>query len=349
MTAPIRVAIVGYGYATRTFHAPLVASVDGLELRAMSSRDAAKVGADWPGLVVEATPEALFARDDIDLVVIPTPNDTHHPLARAALQAGKHVVVDKPFTLDLAQAQELDALAATGTRLLSVFHNRRWDGDFLSVRELVASGRLGRITHFESRVDRYRPQVRSRWREAAGPGSGVWMDHGPHLLDQALQLFGPPDAISLQVMAQRDGALTDDAFHARLRYENGPCVVLQASSLAAVAGPRLTVHGTRGSFVKAGADPQEEALKAGQRPGTWSLPSETATLALQDAQSPDTVRVAPHPVLPGRYVAYYEGVRDAIQGRAPNPVPAREAAEVMAWLELGAASHAARRELSLPA
>jgi predicted dehydrogenase len=346
LTAPIRVAVVGYGYATKTFHAPLIASVPGLELRAVSSSDPAKVAADWRGLAVEATAEALFARDDIDLVVVPTPNETHHPLARAALQAGKHVVVDKPFTLDLAQARELDALATQRGRLLSVFHNRRWDGDFLTVRELIASGRLGRITHFESRVDRFRPRVRQRWREADGPGSGVWMDHGPHLLDQALLLFGEPQAISLERMAQRDGAVTDDAFHARLRYASGPCVVLQASSLAAAAGPRLTVHGTRGSFVKWGADPQEDALKAGQRPATWTLPPEVATLALQDAQSPDAVQVSSHPVRAGSHVAYYEGVRDAVLGQAPNPVPASEAAQVMAWLELGAASDAARRELS---
>lgn len=349
MTAPIRVAVVGYGYATRTFHAPLISSVPGLELRAVSSSDPAKVGVDWPGLAVEPSPEALFGREDIDLVVVPTPNDTHHPLARAALQAGKHVVVDKPFTLELAQARELDALAAEVGRLLSVFHNRRWDGDFLTARELIASGRLGRITHFESRVDRFRPQVRERWREAAGPGSGVWMDHGPHLLDQALLLFGAPQAISLERMAQRDGAATDDAFHARLRYPSGPCVVLQASSLAAAAGPRLTIHGTRGSLVKWGPDPQEDALKAGQRPATWTLPPEVATLALYDPQSPGSVQQLSHPVLPGRHLAYYEGVRDAILGRAPNPVSAAEATQVMAWLELGAASDAARRELSLPA
>lgn len=344
MTAPIRVAIVGYGYATRTFHAPLVESVPGLELRAVSSSDAAKVAADRPGLAVEARPEALFAREDIDLVVVPTPNDTHHPLACAALRAGKHVVVDKPFTLDLAQARELEALAAQCGRLLSVFHNRRWDGDFLTARELIASGRLGRITHFESRVDRFRPQVRERWREAPGPGSGVWMDHGPHLLDQALLLFGAPQSIALARMAQRDGAVTDDAFHARLRYGAGPCVVLQASSLAAAPAPRLVVHGTRGSFVKWGPDPQEDALKAGQRPDCWTLPAEVATLALPDAPSPEAV-----PVQPGRYLAYYEGVRDAIRGDAPNPVPAGDAAQVMAWLELGAASDDARRELSLPA
>lgn len=339
MTAPIRVAIVGHGYATRTFHAPLVQSVPGLVLAAVSSSDPAKVAAERPGLPVEPTPEALFARPDIDLVVLPTPNDTHHPLARAALAAGKHVVVDKPFTLDAAQAEDLQAQAAASGRLLSVFHNRRWDGDFLALQALLAGGadgRLGRVTQFESRFDRFRPQVRDRWRERAGPGSGLWLDLGAHLLDQALLLFGEPLGIAVELRRERDGAQADDAFSARLRYADGLRVSLQATALAALPGPRFAVHGTRGSFVKAGLDPQEDALKAGERPADWRLPAETATLAVPEPQ--------PHPVPPGRYVAYYEGVRDALLGRAPNPVPPHEAVRVMRWLDLGAASHAAGRE-----
>src|SRR6185369_7217421 len=233
MTAPIRVAIIGYGYATKTFHAPLIASVPGLALRAVSSSDASKVLADWPQLAVEASPQALIAREDIDLVVVPTPNDTHHPLARAALLAGKHVVVDKPFTLTLAEAQDLCTVAKQCGRLLSVFHNRRWDGDFLTVRELVAAGTLGRLTHVESHFDRYRPTVRARWREQAGPGSGLWVDLGAHLLDQSVQLFGLPEAMTVDLMTQRDGAVTNDAFHALLRYADGLRVVLHATALAA--------------------------------------------------------------------------------------------------------------------
>jgi predicted dehydrogenase len=350
MNAPIRVAIVGYGYASKVFHAPLIASVPGLALCAVSSSDAGKVHADWPAVEVAATPAALFARADIDLVVVPTPNDTHFPLARDALHAGKHVVVDKPFTLSQAQARELAGLAAAQGRLLSVFHNRRWDGDFLSVRELVASGRLGRLTHLESHFDRFRPGVRPRWREQAGPGSGLWMDLGAHLLDQSLQLFGPPLALSLDLAMQREHAVANDAFHAQLRYADGLRVVLHASALAAAPGARFTLHGTRGSFVKWGLDPQEDALKAGQRPdgrSAWHLPAETATLALHDPQAPDTMQRSAYAVQPGRYMAYYEGVRDALLGLGPNPVTPEQASQVMALLDLGAASHESRRELLL--
>ncbi len=349
---PVRVGLVGYGYAARTFHAPLIAAASGLTLAAVCSRDAAKVHADLPDIAVDATPDALFARADIDLVVIPTPNDTHHPLARAALLAGKHVVVDKPFTVTTAQGQELVALARDHSRVLSVFHNRRWDGDFMTLQRLLESGELGRVTHFESHFDRFRPLVRQRWREQAGPGSGLWFDLGPHLLDQALQLFGEPDAIALDRVAQRDGALTDDGFHAQLRYARGTHaglrVVLHASALAAAPGPRFVVHGTRGSFVKHGLDPQEEALKTSLRVDPASLDAETGLLTLQDADNPDLLRTWVHPVLPARYTAYYEGLRDAIRSGGRNPVPPEDALRVMALLELGCDSDAQRRELPVP-
>ena len=348
MTQSIGVAVVGYGYATKTFHAPLIASVPGLELRAVSSSDPAKVHADWPGLAVEASPAALMARADVDLIVVPTPNDTHFPLARDALLAGKHVVVDKPFTLTQAEATTLTALAAERGRVLSVFHNRRWDGDFLTVRELIASGKLGRIVHFESHFDRFRPLVRSRWREQPGPGSGLWVDLGAHLADQAVQLFGMPQGIWADLAIQRDNAVTNDAFHARLRYDDGPAVILHATALAAFTGPRFAIHGTKGSFVKLGLDPQEDALKAGQRPDgstAWALPTETGTLVLQSAEAPDALASSAVPIQPGRYADYYAAVRDAILGRGANPVTGEQAARVMALLDLGAASAAERREL----
>ena len=352
MTSPIRVGIIGYGYATKTFHAPLIASVPGLALQGVASSDAAKVHADWPQLGVDATPQALIARADIDLVVVPTPNDTHHALARAALLAGKHVVVDKPFTLTQAEARELSTLAAQCARVLSVFHNRRWDGDFLTVRELIASGRLGRLTHVESHFDRFRPLVRARWREQGGPGSGLWVDLGSHLLDQALQLFGLPQALSVDLMTQRDHAVANDGFHALLRYADGLRVVLHASALSAAPGARFTLQGTQGSLVKTGLDPQEDCLKAGQRPdgiAAWDVPAETALLMLQDPQAPDRLLTQTHPVQKGRYRDYYTALRDAILGRGPNPVTADEATRVMALLDLGVASHEARRELPVHA
>lgn len=344
----VRVGLVGYGYAGQTFHAPLIASVPGLRLQAIASSDAAKVARDWPALPVEADPQRLCARDDIDLVVIASPNDSHHPLARAALQAGKHVVVDKPFTVSLAQALELDTLAAAQGRVLSVFHNRRWDGDFLTLRALLAGAALGRIAELESRFDRFRPLVRQRWREQSPVGGGLWFDLGAHLLDQALQLFGWPATIRLDLARQRDQAVNDDGFDARLGYADGLRVTLRASALTALPGPRFALHGTRGSFVKHGLDPQEDALKAGLRPvpgADWGLDTQAATLS---ALGPDgeTLQAGSWPLLRGDYPAYYAGVRDAIAGDGPNPVPASQAIDVMALIELGQRSDTERREVA---
>lgn len=183
MSDAIRVGLIGYGYASKTFHAPLISGTPGMTLAAVASSDENKVHADWPAMPVVSGPERILNDPNIDLVVIPTPNNTHFPLAKAALEAGKHVVVDKPFTVTLSQARELEALAKSGGRLLSVFHNRRWDSDFLTVKALINEGLLGEVGYFESHFDRYRPQVRNRWREQGGPGSGIWYDLAPHLLD----------------------------------------------------------------------------------------------------------------------------------------------------------------------
>lgn len=199
MSDSIRVGLIGYGYASKTFHAPLIAGTPGMALAAVSSSDATKVHADWPSVPVVSEPKHLFNDPNIDLIVIPTPNDTHFPLAKAALEAGKHVIVDKPFTVTLSQARELDALAKSFGRVLSVFHNRRWDSDFLTVKALLNEGTLGEILFFESHFDRFRPQVRNRWREQAGPGSGIWYDLAPHLLDQAVNLFGLPVSMTVDL------------------------------------------------------------------------------------------------------------------------------------------------------
>ena len=346
----LRAGLIGYGYAGKTFHAPLISAVPDLHLVAVASSDAAKVHADWPGAAVHATPAELIARDDIDLVVIATPNDTHHPLARDALLAGRHVVVDKPFTVALADARELVALAAQRQRVLSVFHNRRWDGDFLTLRRLVSDGRLGRVVEMSSRHDRFRPEVRQRWRESAGPGAGLWFDLGPHLVDQALQLFGRPRAITLVRDLTRDGALADDWFHCALRYDRLH-VHLHAGMLVAASAPRFAVHGTRGSFVKEGLDAQEDALKAGARPtwppqAGWGVDAGRATLVTRAA---DGSAVAdPVAMQPGAHQAYFAAVAAAIRGEAPNPVPPEEALDVMELIELGIASAAQRRELEWP-
>ena len=340
----LRVGVVGYGFAGKTFHAPVLAGVPGLDLAAVASSDAAKVQADWPGMAVDADPHGLFARPDIDLVVIATPNDSHHSLARAALLAGKHVVVDKPFTQTLAEAQDLAGLARTTGKLLAVFQNRRFDGDFLTLRSLLEAGTLGPIVYVESHFDRYRPQVLPRWRDRPGAG-GIWPDLGAHLADQALQLFGAPVAINADMAPIREGAVTEDYFHVQLRYASGLRVVLHSTTLAAEAAPRFLVHGRLGSYSKHGVDPQEDALKAGGRPsldalGDWGRDDRDGLLTLPAEQRSV-------PTLPGNYLAYYAAVRDAINEKATNPVPPEQAVELMALLELGRRSAHERRELEL--
>ena len=343
----LKVGLIGYGYAGKTFHAPLIAAVPALQLVAVASSDAAKVHADWPDVAVFATPAELIGRDDLDLVVIATPNDTHHPLARAALLAGRHVVVDKPFTVALGDARELVALARRRRRVLSVFHNRRWDGDFMTLRQMIADGALGRVVEMSSHHDRYRPEVRQRWREGAGPGAGRWFDLGPHLVDQALQLFGRPRAIALERDLTRDGALADDWFHASLRYDRLH-VQLHAGMLVAASAPRFAVHGTLGSFVKDGLDAQEDALKAGVRPtwpprAGWGVDPGRASRVTRAADGAAFVESVQ--MLPGAHMAYFAGVAAAIRNEAPNPVPPEEALAVMELIELGIASAAQRREL----
>ncbi|EPK5155131.1 oxidoreductase [Enterobacter cloacae subsp. cloacae] len=345
MSDSIRVGLIGYGYASKTFHAPLIAGTPGMALAAMSSSDATKVHADWPTVPVVSEPKHLFNDPNIDLIVIPTPNDTHFPLAKAALEAGKHVVVDKPFTVTLSQARELDALAKSLGRLLSVFHNRRWDSDFLTVKALLSEGTLGEITFFESHFDRFRPQVRNRWREQAGPGSGIWYDLAPHLLDQAVNLFGLPVSMTVDLAQLRPGAQTTDYFHAILSYPQRR-IVLHGTMVAAAESARYIIHGTRGSYVKFGLDPQEDRLKNGER-----LPQEDWGYDMRDGvvTKVEGKTLVEETLLtsPGNYPAYYAAVRDALNGTGENPVPASQAIQIMELIELGIESAKHRATLCL--
>ncbi|MEX5410229.1 oxidoreductase [Atlantibacter hermannii] len=345
MSDNVRVGLIGYGYASKTFHAPLIVGTPGMTLAAVSSSDASKVHADWPGVSVVSDPKQLFNDPDIDLIVIPTPNDTHFPLARAAMEAGKHVVVDKPFTVTLSQARELEALAKSRGLVLSVFHNRRWDSDFLTLKGLIAEGKLGEVSYFESHFDRYRPQVRNRWREQAGPGSGIWYDLGPHLIDQALVLFGVPVSITVDMAQLRPDAQTTDYFHAVLTYPQRR-VVLHSTMLAAAESARYIVHGTRGSYVKFGLDPQEDRLKAGERlpQQDWGYDMRDGVLTLASGDELDAQTLL---TVPGNYPAYYAAIRDALNGQGENPVPASQAIRVMELIELGIESARHRSTLSL--
>lgn len=343
----VGVALIGYGFAGRTFHAPVIAAVEALELRAVVSSQAEEVRRDLPGVAVLADPGAALADPAIELVVVATPNLTHHPLARRALEAGKHVVVEKPAAVRAAEVAELEGLAAGRGLALAVYHNRRWDGDFLTVRRLVAEGALGAVSTFESRFDRFRPAVRDRWRERPEPGSGTLYDLGSHLIDQALHLFGRPRTVTADVGAQRAGALATDYFHLVLGYGRLRAL-LHGGSLVAEPPLRFAVHGDRGSFLKQGLDPQEEALKAGARPGApgWGEEPEErhGTLTTVEGERASRARV---PTLPGSYPAFYEAMARAVREGAPPPVPAAEGRAVLEVIEAATRSSEEGRTVEL--
>lgn len=338
--APVwRVGLIGHGYVGRTFHAPLIAATPGLALAAIATRQpqaATELPARWPGVRVVDDYAALAADPQVDLVVIATPNDSHAPLARAALAAGHHVVIDKPFTLTLAEADALVAQAQRAGRLLSVFHNRRWDGDYLTLRRAVADGLIGEVREMVSRFDRFDPVPRDRWRERDEPGAGLWYDLGPHLVDQALGLFGAPEWVSGELASLRRGSQACDWAQVLLGYP-GLRVSLHCTRLAAHAAARFELHGSAGSLHCEGLDVQEDQLRAGLPPGGAGWGEDARPVFLTTGQ-PDPRAITPRSVtaLPrqrGDYGAYYRGIVAALDGEGPNPVPPGEARRAMAVIE----------------
>lgn len=324
----------------------MIRAVSGLRLAAIFQRSGNSAHQAYPDVRVARSLEELLADPTIRLVVIATPNDSHYPLARQCLLAGRDVVVDKPFTPTFREAEDLAALARSHGRLLSVYQNRRWDGDFLTVRQLIDSGTLGRLALFESHYDRYRLKRRmDAWRERTGPGAGLLFDIGPHLVDQALVLFGMPEAITADVRIEREDAVVDDAFDILFHYPHLR-VLLRASMLASAPGPRFLLHGTLGTYTKCGMDPQEEAAKAGKRPGSpgWGEEDQsqwgTLTPAGENAAHRRTV-----PTLAGDYRQFYENVRDAILGKAALAVTAEQGARIIRLLEIAIESSRQRRAL----
>jgi len=338
------VGLIGYGMAGSTFHAPVIAAVEALRLTAVATSRSTDVARDLPGVAAVDSPDGIFADPAIELVVIATPNPTHFDLAQRALQAGKHVVIDKPMTTTTADADELIALAAKCGRLLSVYQNRRWDNDFLTVKALVDAGRLGHVYAYEAHYDRYRPAIKPGWRERPQPGSGILFDLGSHLIDQALFLFGMPETVMADVFAQRAEARVDDYFHVILSYRDRRAIV-HASTLVREPGPHFAVHGDGGSFLKYGMDGQEAALKAGRPVGgpDWGRddPAAYGTLVNADGER-ETIET-----LPGTYVAFYAGMAAAIAGEAPVPVSAEQARNVIAIIELAQRSAVERRTIAV--
>lgn len=341
--ASLRVALIGYGAAGRVFHAPLITTTPGLDLVVVATGRADELAKALPGVTAVRDPMDAIAREDVDLVVIASPNATHAPLVAASLRAGKHVVVDKPFTLNLKDARALTTLADDLGGTLAVFQNRRWDSDFLGLQALLRSGGIGRVTHVESRFDRFRPNVQDRWRERAEEGGGIWFDLGPHLVDQTLCLFGLPLRVGGRLARQRDGALADDWCEAWLDYGDLQ-VTLSASVLVGGGLPRFAAHGTAGSWIKHGLDVQEDQLKAGLLPGCagWGEDPRPARLLRGDGDG------EPEALPAGCYQRFYAGVRDAIAADGANPVPALQAVATIAVLETVVESAGSGLLLPLP-
>ncbi len=367
---PIRTAVLGYGLAGRVFHCPFVAAVPGLELSviALRSPESAARTADavrslYPSTRILSSIDEAISSPEIDLIVVGTPNDSHVQYAEAALKAGKHVVVDKPLAPTSGEANHLIDLAARLGLVLAPFHNRRFDGDFQTVKKLIHAGTLGRIVTVNSHMDRFRPMQRpNSWKEEGGPASGLLFDLGPHLLDQALALFGTPTHITASVRSDRDQTAIDDVFDISLdfiiagrplRYE------CHATMLAAEPSPRFLVHGTQGSFTKFGLDPQEPALIAGNRPPMLTeVDTEAETSWIKEPESmwgvlttatqltePVKLERSDYPTVPGDYRHFYTSVRNAIHGDSALSIAASAGYRSIRLIELALQSSQERRTL----
>jgi scyllo-inositol 2-dehydrogenase (NADP+) len=350
MHEPIQVGVVGFGLAGRVFHTAVVEATPGLELKCIVQRSGNDAAREYPQAHCGHSIEELLSNVGIQLVVIATPNYSHFELAKQCLQAQRHVVIDKPFTLTSAEAAELIDLARKRGLLLTAYQNRRWDGDFQAVRQVIASGELGRIVSFESHYDRFRPEPRRDvWRENGGPGGGVLFDLGSHVIDQTLQLFGAPETITASVRVERENAVVDDAWDIFLTYQHpAPFTALLRSTLTACApGPRYVIHGARGSFVKWGIDPQEDQIKAGMKfeDSAYGQEPESAwgELRLCNGQDPATSRRIPTPK--GDYRGFYANVRDALLGKAELAVKPQQAWRTTRLIELARESCAQGRRL----
>jgi scyllo-inositol 2-dehydrogenase (NADP+) len=347
----IDVGLIGFGLAGRAFHAQVIHAVPELRLAAILQRSGNEAAEQYPDVRIVRTLDELLAIKEIRLVVIATPNDSHFPLAWQCLAAGRDVLVDKPFTTTLEEATALVEFAKKQGRLLTVYQNRRYDGDFQAIVRLVASGALGRIVRFESNYDRFRPQLKpNAWRERSGAGTGIFFDIAPHLIDHALLLFGMPEALTADIRVEREGAVADDAFDLAFHYPRGLRADLRSSILAVATRPRFTLHGTQGAFVKLTVDPQESNLRRGYVPtdSAWGAEPEE-NWGLLTLSENGTLTQRRLPPVSCDYRDLYANLRDAILGKAALAVTPEWALDVMRLLELARQSSNERRTVSMPA
>jgi predicted dehydrogenase len=342
----VRVGLIGFGLAGQAFHAPVICGVPGMDLACILERRGSRAKERYPNVRVARTLDELLSDKEIQLCVIATPNDSHFELARACLLAGRQVVVDKPFAPTLAESEELVRLAAECGRLITVYQDRRYDGDFHTVKKIVQCGQLGSVAEYECRYDRFRLEPKaSAWRERADhPGAGVLFDLGPHVLDQALVLFGQPRAVTASAFCQRESSRVDDAFDVCLEYPTLRAIG-RARIIAYAPGPHFLIHGTKGSFVKYGMDPQEARLRSENPPqgfdwgADWGEDPEELWGTLSIVGQP-SVKVKTER---GDYRGFYANVRDAIEKNAPLEVTPQQAQRTMRAIMLAHKSSRERR------
>jgi predicted dehydrogenase len=342
----INVALAAYGLSGRVFHAPLLHAHSGFRLHSILQRNKKSALEKYPYVTIAGSFETLLADDAIELLVINTPEYLHYEMAKQALEAGKHVVVEKAFTPTVKEAKALISLAEARGKMLSVFQNSRWHGDFLTIQKILNSGMLGQLVDFEAHYDRFRNTVdEGNWKEEAHPGTGVLYNLGSHMIDQALVLFGWPKAVQADIRIQRPGGKVEDNFTLELHYARLK-VTLRSSYLVREQGPRYVLHGTQGSFVKYGGDPQEGMLKSGMSPLEAGFGQESPdkwgrlNTALHGLHMEGQVET-----LPGAYLGYYDSIFSAIREGSAPAVKAAEALRVIAIIEAAMLSNAENRKV----
>ena len=345
---PIKTALSSFGMSGTLFHAPFLDVHPGFDLYAVWERTKNLAAEKYPAIKTYRSFEEMIADPQVELVIINTPNQTHYELSKQALMAGKHIVVEKPFTVNSKEAEELIDIGKKQKKLISVYHNRRFDSDFQTVKKIIDEGWLGKIVEAEIHFDRYKEELSyKQHKETPIPGTGMVFDLGSHLIDQALVLFGKPDAVFADIAIMRPVSKVDDYFELLLYYP-GHRVRLRASYQVREPVPGFIIHGSKGSFLKSRADVQETDLLAGKKPGSknWGIEPDTEKGLLHTEK--DGKQIREHiPTIAGNYGLYYDGVFNAIRNDKPLPVTAEDGLNVIKVIESAFASNRERKVIDL--
>jgi scyllo-inositol 2-dehydrogenase (NADP+) len=348
MMKTINAALASFGMSGEIFHAPLLSAHKGFNLISILERTKNRSHDRYPSANIVRSYEEILKNDKVDLVIVNTPDKFHYEMAMEAIKADKHVIVEKPFTLSVKEADELISLSRKTGKLLSVFQNRRWEGDFQTVKKIIDEGLLGRLVEYEAHFDRYRNYLqKGSWKEQVESNTGSIYNLGSHLIDQVLFLFGLPEAVFADIRALRTGAEVDDSFTLLMRYPEIK-VSLKVSYLVREPGPRFLLHGTDGSFLKWGIDPQEEAMKAGRQPGSpgWGEEPEEFWGILNTDLNGKHYR-SKYETLPGNYLAYYDDIYDSITNHHEPSVTAEQGRDVIRVIEAAKKSSLSRSEVGI--